>query len=230
MILKVISIFDSIDGEANAFHGAGQPSTFIRLAGCNIRCGYCDTEYSWGPGKEMTLDEILARPMLPHVSITGGEPLMQKRAVETLCLELVGRGRTVSIETNGTVIPFGRAQHGPTVVENVRFVADYKLTSSDIPRKLVQEAWPAVFAFLGPQDIVKFVVADQIDLDEALAVRKEYWPPGQAFLPRAVYSPVADIMKPTDLVDWLLKNDPVCQMSLQIHKILWPNCGKEEER
>ena len=108
MSLRIVSIFDSVDGEANAFAGAGQPSTFIRLAGCNLRCSFCDTKYSYGDGLEMGLDQAVEQVRLPHVTITGGEPLLQAADVRTLCQALVVGGKTVTIETNGTIRPFDR--------------------------------------------------------------------------------------------------------------------------
>ncbi len=103
MKLKICEIFESIQGEGPR---VGEPSLFVRLSGCNLKCPHCDTKYSWKEGKYYHLDElieIINQSSLRSVVITGGEPLIQSIALKELCLKLLKLGFSISIETNGTV-------------------------------------------------------------------------------------------------------------------------------
>ena len=103
MKLKVCEIFESIQGEGPR---VGEPSLFIRLSGCNLRCSHCDTKYSWEEGRYYHPDnlvEIINQTPLRSVVITGGEPLIQSMALKEFCLKLLKLGFSISIETNGTV-------------------------------------------------------------------------------------------------------------------------------
>ena len=106
--MKVVEIFDSIQGEGRFI---GTPSTFVRLAGCNLHCTWCDTKYAWDDARPATLHISLAkmhdRRYLQHVVITGGEPLLQWHHVAELSRWLTHRSHFVTIETNGTV-PYDR--------------------------------------------------------------------------------------------------------------------------
>lgn len=101
--MKIIDIFYSIQGEQL---GLGQPSVFVRLAGCNLKCDYCDTKYSWSKGKKMTVKQVITEVKkynCHNIIITGGEPLLQQREVELLIKKL--RRHTITVETNGTIEP-----------------------------------------------------------------------------------------------------------------------------
>ena len=213
--MQITSTFKSIDGEANAFKGAGQPSVFIRLAGCNLRCSYCDTRYSYGQGSEVDLERLVERVTLPHATITGGEPLLQFDGVRELCERLVRLGKTVTVETNGTVRPFPRDSR------NVRIVMDCKMPSAGVGSGYMASFRHAVSG-LTELDVVKFVVADAEDLVAALEARQLT----QRY--QRVYSPVWGIMEPGELVDWVLKHDPEGQVGLQLHKVIWPDAGSRE--
>ena len=115
----------------------GTPSFFIRLAGCNLRCPWCDTKYSWGEGKRVAVDEIVSEALkadVPHVVITGGEPLLQQKGLKRLIRELRGSGLSVQIESNATVKPVEltgldfELTLSPKVT-NDYFVADPKLVA-----------------------------------------------------------------------------------------------------
>lgn len=246
--LNVQAIFDSIDGEANAFRGAGQLTTFIRLKGCNLRCGYCDTKYSQEakPENWMTIDEIVQKVHFPKVTITGGEPLLQKEGVENLCAKLVEKRCSVSIETNGTIQP-SRLPYRRFTPPPVRYVVDYKLPSSG----MLEYMNTKVFKNLWDVDVIKFVIADEYDYKYAYTVVVQN-PDWQA---KMVFSPALNCLKhefsaskeypglkgkpiaatarfdmdwPRQLAEMMIRDAAPAQFSLQLHKILWP--GAKEER
>jgi len=109
-VLKVSEVFTSIQGEGVT---AGVPSTFVRLATCNLQCTWCDTKYTWDwtrfdPKKEITLvedDVLLAQIEAQNVVVTGGEPLLQQGALVPFCESLVARACRIEVETNGTLVP-----------------------------------------------------------------------------------------------------------------------------
>lgn len=207
--LNIQSIFDSIDGEANGFDGAGQLCTFIRLKGCNLHCQWCDTKYAQEsePANWMTIDEIVSQVHFPKVTITGGDPFIQPEGLAALVLRLTNKHKSITIETNGSLdIPEGVIEHkladldaklvGPntpvrlcshyTLVElqNVRLVVDFKLSSSGMMGKMDRR----IFEKLRSVDVVKFVIADENDYKQALEVIS--WLPGEA---RKVMSPAIEI-------------------------------------
>ena len=163
MKLIVNEIFTSIDGEVNAW-GQGCFSTFVRLAGCNIRCSYCDTEKALLPNagtemEEQQVAETIARGGCKKVTITGGEPLVQREAVELLIEYLAENGFKVSIETNGT-LPV-KALAAP--VGMVNWIVDYKLPSSGMAARRMSDA---EFVNLPKGSWVKFVIATEEDWNE----------------------------------------------------------------
>jgi len=242
--LNIQSIFHSLDGEANAFDGAGQLCTFIRLKGCNLNCQYpCDTPQSIPskPENWMTIDEIVEQVVFPKVTITGGEPLLQKEGVKELCLELV-EDHLISIETNGTIRPpFGHS---------IRYVMDYKLPSSGMEERMD----PRAFSCLREIDVIKFVISDWNDYNRALEVIKEHpeWEAKKVFSPAIAvegginhtpqdmsveelkkYFSVPKLLEraagwPRQLAEKMIEDRVPAQFSLQIHKLLWP--GSTEER
>lgn len=237
--LNVQAIFDSIDGEENAFGGAGELTTFIRLKGCQLRCSYCDTQYAQEskPENWMTIDEIIQQIHFPKITITGGEPLLQKEGVEELCNKLIfGKFCEVSIETNGTIQPTYYLEEEDVV----RYIVDFKLPSSGMLEHMNTE----VFKNLRPVDVIKFVIADDYDYKYALTVieqnpswkAKMVFSPAvsitfarsrkiSAYLRRPVY---ADLEWARQLAEMMIRDKVPAQFSLQLHKILWP--GAKEER
>jgi len=199
--MKIVEIFRSLQGEGT---NQGKPCLFIRLAGCNLQCQWCDTPESRSGGREMSLDAILEqvwRINPPYVCITGGEPLLQAEELEHLLLSLHKRGAAIDIETNGTV-DFTRFQPYASVC------MDVKCPSSGEQSNLV------LLDKIRPQDSVKFVVKDEADCDYALEVMKTHRIVGEIFV-----SPVSgtDYKKISQFI--LTSNLPV-RMQIQLHKII----------
>ena len=127
MSLKINEIFFSIQGESTF---SGTPCIFIRLTYCNLRCSYCDTDYAFYDGKEMSIEDIVKKVesfRCKTVEVTGGEPLMQKYSIE-LMETLIGNGYTVLLETGGS-LPID------TVPDEVRKIIDFKCPSSNMEKK-----------------------------------------------------------------------------------------------
>ena len=208
--MKVVEIFKSIDGEGKR---AGLPTTFVRLAGCNLRCAYCDTAYSFDTSKanEMSIDHIIeeCRDLgIPSITLTGGEPLVHPH-VTTLLAEM---NKThlfdINVETNGTVDPSKYHE-----LEDVWFTVDYKCPSSGEESKMNTKA----FTTLREQDVLKFVVGSDEDLQRSLEVIEEYQPSAQIY-----FSPVFGY-EASKIVDFLLSHDlNQCKVQLQMHKYIWP--------
>jgi 7-carboxy-7-deazaguanine synthase len=199
--MKIAEIFKSLQGEGQ---NQGRPCLFIRLAGCNLRCRWCDTTSSQSGGKEMSLDTIseqIWRTNPPYICITGGEPLLQAEELESLLASLHKRGTLIDIETNGTV-DFTRFQSYASVC------MDVKCPSSGEKSNLT------LLENIGPYDSVKFVVKDEEDCQYALEVMKSHPIAGEIF-----FSPVfgTDYKPITRFV--LVNNLPV-RFQLQLHKIL----------
>jgi len=155
--LSVIEIFHSIDGEGIR---TGMPVTFIRLAGCNLRCSYCDTQYAQEAtmGELMTVDEIVERVKYNAVTITGGEPLLHEHQVIELIEKLNKDGRYINIETNGSIniVPFVI----PVKSGRGFFTVDYKCPCSGMEQDMCE----STFAAMDESDVLKFVVSNEDDL------------------------------------------------------------------
>lgn len=219
-IYKVSEIFDSIDGEGIR---TGLLVSFIRLAGCNLRCSYCDTLYALFGEKEpcrytnMTAEEIYARinPDYKRVTLTGGEPLIAEGAAELVNL-LADSGFEVNIETNGAVDIHGFFDK-INKKENVFFTVDYKLPSSGMEHKML----PENFRNLRGCDAVKFVCSDLHDMEVMKEKTEGIVKSGcsaQIFA-GAVYGKIDN----RDLVEFLklhksLKN---VRLQIQLHKVIW---------
>lgn len=226
LTLRVISLFLSIDGEVNAL-GQGTPSFFIRLAGCNLRCwqdrGGCDTTYSFGVGEEMSVESLLERVRAsgcPKVTLTGGEPLLQRGpALAALLQGLAREGIFISMETNGSLSP---DFEGRTCVGSL--VYDYKCPSSGCTERMLPFA--RMYQQLGPQDFIKFVIADEADYafarDRVLETRRLPAPAGGPVL---AFSPmIPGSLSPDALVARLLEDRLFeVRFNLQIHKYIWPD-------
>jgi len=226
MILLLNEIFVSIDGEVNRFCQGGF-STFIRLAGCNLHCKYCDTAYAQdrSSGTIWLVEKVIEKVEelnCPKVTITGGEPLLQAKAVLSLVQQLVfWSGCEVTLETNGSLdySDFCRLQ------ESGRFglVVDYKLPSSGQEDKMMMEQ----YVLLGSHDWVKFVILCKEDYWRALEVRKTLASVG--LRANIAFSPVYDLLDPRDLISWMRRDEVFEHVNLQLHKIVWPEGEKKEE-
>ena len=209
--MRVCEIFTSIEGEGIR---AGKVCTFVRFVGCNLRCEWCDTTYSYDGGKEMSPAEILES--IPKdcmlVTLTGGEPLLQDAdEMNTLVDYLVSKGIEVNFETNGSVDfrPFQR--------DGVIITADYKLPSSGMTAKMDIP----VLRTLRGCDVLKFVVGSENDIDEMQIILKAIQPACHVFV-----SPVFGMMEPSRLAEWLkgydLKDRTDIRLQIQLHKAIWP--------
>ncbi|MBI4161700.1 MAG: radical SAM protein [Acidobacteria bacterium] len=204
--LRVNEIFFSLQGESTY---AGFPCAFIRLTGCDQRCRWCDTEYAFHAGRDLTVDEVLAavdRFGTRLVEVTGGEPLLQP-AVFPLVRRLRGRGYRVLVETGGSRDISG-LDPGAVVV------LDLKCPASGMSDRVRWEN----LAHLRRKDQVKFVVADRRDYEWAREViRTHRLPAGCPVL----FSPVHGELPPATLAAWILEDRLPARLQLQLHKLLW---------
>ena len=209
--LKICETFSSIQGESTH---AGRPCFFIRLAGCNLRCSYCDTAWaqeSSSCGFEQTVDELChqAKSSGIHlVEITGGEPMLQKEAVCLLAEKLLAQGHTVMMETNGS-------QDVSSLPEKVIRVIDWKTPSSGEAAKMLESN----FRSLRPQDEVKFVCSDEADYRFALEKIRIFRMNEQTR--NLLLSPVYGTLPCAALVEWVLRDHAPVRVNLQIHKYIW---------
>jgi 7-carboxy-7-deazaguanine synthase len=203
--MRIIEVFHSLQGEGP---WTGVRTTFVRTARCNLRCTWCDTKYSFGPGRERSVASILRevkRNRTRQVCLTGGEPLLQAES-PTLARALSRRGITTIVETGGSldVTPYLNI---PQVVLSV----DVKCPSSQMQGR---NRW-ANLPLLRRNDVLKFVIQDRADYRYAKRVLGKYRGPATV-----VFQPVWG----TDagrLADWVLKDHLDVRVMLQEHKVLW---------
>jgi len=198
--MNITEIFRSLQGEGK---NQGKPCLFIRLAGCNLNCRWCDTAYAQSGGIEMSIDAVLEHAWHPnpsYICITGGEPLLQADDLEQLLVLLHGRGITIDIETNGT-IDFTRVQPYASICMDVKCPSSGE--QSDI----------RLLDALRPQDTVKFVVQDETDCLYARDIITSHQIPGEIF-----FSPVfgSDY---GPLVRFILVNNLPVRFQIQLHKL-----------
>jgi 7-carboxy-7-deazaguanine synthase len=204
--LRINEIFYSLQGEART---VGFPTVFVRLTGCPLRCGWCDTEYAFTEGAWMTLDEILARvgEYAPrYVTVTGGEPLAQP-ACRALLMQLCEAGYEASLETSGAFDIGG-------IDARVSVVMDLKAPGSGEEARNRYEN----VALLRARDQVKFVIADRRDYDWSRAKLAELRLPERCEL---LFSPVHGQLNPTELAEWILADRLPVRLQIQLHKYLW---------
>jgi 7-carboxy-7-deazaguanine synthase len=203
--VRVTEIFFSIQGESTL---AGEPCVFVRFTGCDLRCGYCDTEYSFYGGSPMSREEIhaeVARHPTRLVCLTGGEPVLQRELPE-LAQELLDRGYRVTLETHGQR-PLDRIPAG------VRKIVDLKTPGSKEPHTDF-----SVLAGLRAPDELKVVVCSEADFRWAVEVidRLGLWDR----LP-VLFSPAWGEVQPGELSRWLLACGRPARLQLQLHKLIW---------
>ena len=213
MSFKVVEIFESINGEGMR---AGELAVFVRMKGCNLSCNYCDTMWANESDcefEEMTADQIVERVKesgIKNVTLTGGEPLLQKDADKLLELFSNEKDIRVEIETNGSVnlSPFLK-------YENTSFTMDYKLPDSDMEKYMDLEN----FKILRKKDTLKFVASSVNDLKKAKEIIEKYDLVGRVNI---IFSPVFGKIELTDIVDFLKCNKlNDVRMQLQMHKFIW---------
>lgn len=206
MTLKIYEIFHSLQGESSRI---GLPTVFVRLTGCPMRCGYCDTDYAFSGGSNMTLGQIMEKVAsygARYVTVTGGEPLAQKKCLDLLTM-LCDAGYEVSLETGGAIETSG-------VDPRVAIILDVKTPGSG---EMENNRWDNLQR-LKPEDEVKFVLCDRADYDWAKQVLAES---GIANQCSVLFSPVYNQVNPTDLAEWILQDKLPVRMQVQLHKILW---------
>lgn len=202
--LKITEIYASVQGESTH---AGRLCAFVRLTGCNLRCTWCDSEYTFSGGDWMSIEQIISKVdelEIPLVQVTGGEPLAQKEC-PTLMQALLDEGYEVLLETSGSI----------SVAEvplSVSTIMDLKAPSSGESTK---NLWSNI-ELLGEGDEVKIVIGSRQDYDWALEVMSKH---------NANYllSPVWGVLDPKDLAEWMLQDKVLARMQVQLHKVLWPN-------
>ena len=206
--LRITEIFYSLQGEALT---AGCPTVFIRLTGCPLRCGYCDTAYAFQGGEWMDIDTILehtAAHRARYVTVTGGEPLAQKDCT-ILLRRLCDAGYRVSLETSG-------ALDISKVDPRVTRVMDLKTPASGEVERNRYENIQA----LTPKDLVKFVICDRDDYLWAKDIVSHY---GLDDICEVLFSPGHPQQAATELANWILEDHLPVRLQIQLHKYLWGN-------
>jgi len=204
--MHVCEIFASIQGEGCA---QGLPCAFVRLAGCPLRCRWCDTAYAREGGEPVELEEVVRRVTalgIPLAEITGGEPLAQPDTPQ-LARALLERGHRVLCETSG-------AFDIRSLPDGVVRVMDLKPPSSGESDRMI---WDNL-GQLRPDDDLKIVIADRTDYDWAVGHLRRAGP-----LPCAVIvQPAHPLLEPAELAAWILADRLDVRLQIQLHKILWP--------
>ena len=205
MALKVHEIFYSLQGETTT---SGFTSVFIRLAGCNLNCIWCDTPQAKTGGTDMTIDEIMAKvesyEPFNHITLTGGEPLIQEEAME-LMDRLTDNGYEVQVETNGSVL-FDSMPRG------VRIIADVKTPSSGEEGSFKIEN----IKFLKKYDEVKFVIGIMEDYQFAKDFIKAHLAGVECVIN---FAPATKLMEPWVLANLIIKDRLNVRLNVQLHKI-----------
>ena len=215
--LRVTEIFYSLQGESRS---VGFPTVFIRLTGCPLRCGYCDTTYAFQGGEWLSEGEILeevarlfgSNAASQYVTVTGGEPLAQKNC-QTLLKKLCDTGYEVSLETSGALDVCG-------VDSRVVKVMDLKTPGSGESAK---NLWANLDCLAG-RDQVKFVLCDRADYDWAKQILFDYKLSERC---EVLFSPVYDQLQARELAEWILDDKLTVRFQIQLHKTLW---GEEQGR
>ncbi|MDD8043583.1 MAG: radical SAM protein [Verrucomicrobiota bacterium] len=206
--LVLYETYRSIQGEST---WVGIPCTFIRLAGCHLRCSFCDTEYAFHGGRRASMEEVLALATehgLDCVEVTGGEPLLQ-RGVYPLMTRLCDMGAVVLLETSGSISI-------EEVDPRVHVILDFKCPSSG---EVDSNYWPNV-ALLRRKDEVKFVIGDRADFEWARDRTREHRLNER--VGAVLFSPVFGLIEPQVLVEWILEERLGVRFQIQLHKVVWP--------
>jgi 7-carboxy-7-deazaguanine synthase len=204
--MRVTEIFHSIQGESSY---AGLPCVFVRLTGCPLRCSWCDSEYTFHGGTDMTLEQVMSRVRsygCRLVEVTGGEPLHQQEAlrlIEVLCEE----GYTVLVETSGAI------DISP-VDQRARVILDVKCPGSGMMDRMDWDNLGRVTA----KDEVKFVIKDRADYDWAVSILKQYDLEHRCMV---LFGPVFGDLDLRQLAEWILADKLRVRFQMQLHKYIW---------
>lgn len=220
--MQITEIYKSIQGESTY---AGLPCVFVRLTGCNLRCNWCDSEYTFTGGHRMTLEEVETEveslsPRGGLVEITGGEPMLQERELVPLMHRLLRSGCTVLLETSGE----RPLEHVP---KGVIKIVDVKCPDSGEPDTFNMDNLGALEA----HDEVKFVLSDRSDYEFArdFVARHNLTSRINAVLFSPAFSKEATggrdtehcLLDPRELAEWMLADNVPARLGLQIHKFIW---------
>ncbi|MEO0437647.1 MAG: 7-carboxy-7-deazaguanine synthase QueE [Pseudomonadota bacterium] len=206
-LLRITEIFFSLQGEART---VGLPTVFVRLTGCPLRCGYCDSEYAFTGGEKMTFADIM-KEIASHtpkfVCVTGGEPLAQRNCIPLL-RELCDAGYEVSLETSGAL---SVERVDPRVVK----VVDLKTPGSgEVKRNRYEN-----MGLLTKNDQVKFVICDRADYEWARFKIDEYHLAER--VSDVLFSPIHGSLSPRMLAEWILEDRLPVRLQVQLHKLIW---------
>ncbi len=203
---RITEIFYSLQGETRT---VGLPTVFVRLTGCPLRCGYCDTEYAFYGGEKREISDIAAEVASyqpRYVTVTGGEPLAQNSCRELLTA-LCDLNVEVSLETSGAM---DISNIDPRVVR----VMDLKTPASNEDSKNRYSNLDLLTA----KDQLKFVICNRADYDWSVAKLAEY---KLAQRCEILFSPVHGDLNPTELAEWIINDNLPVRLQIQLHKYLW---------
>lgn len=220
--MQITEIFKSIQGESSY---AGLPCVFVRVTGCNLRCDWCDSEYTFTGGSKMSLEEVQSEverlsPNGGLVEVTGGEPMLQEREVVPLMERLLNSGFNVLLETSGE-------RPLANVPKEIIKIVDVKCPHSGETDTFRMENLDT----LTLRDEVKFVISDRLDYEFARDFTEEHGL--AARVSSVIFSPAFRkeaagdrdtshcVLNPQQLAEWILADDVPARLGLQIHKFIW---------
>jgi len=206
--LRISEIFYSLQGESKS---VGMPTVFIRLTGCPLRCQYCDTSYAFSGGEMTSIADIIAQVAqykTRYITVTGGEPLAQPACLELL-KQLADKDYIVSLETSG-------ALDVSQVDQRIVKVMDLKTPASAEESRNLYTNLP----YLEAKDQLKFVICNVEDYAWSKDKLDEYQLDKQC---EVLFSPSMGEQDPTELAEWILRDQLPVRFQLQLHKILWGN-------
>jgi 7-carboxy-7-deazaguanine synthase len=219
--MQITEIYKSIQGESTH---AGLPCVFVRLTGCNLRCSWCDSEYTFSGGHRMTVEEVIEE--VEHLSasglveITGGEPMLQEREVVPLMQHLLDDGYTVLLETSGER-PLERVPKGVVKIVDVKCPNSGEADSFHVHN----------LDALDSSDEVKFVLSSRTDYDFARDFVAHHNLAGR--VAAVLFSPAFRkeasgprdsshcLLDPRELAEWMLADNVPARLGLQLHKFIW---------
>ena len=234
--MQITEIYKSLQGESTH---AGLPCVFVRLTGCNLRCTWCDSEFSFYGGRKMTIDEVVAevsslqsstgnrQPATGNclVEITGGEPMLQEREVIPLMDRLLAEGYKVLLETSGER-PLAKVPHAVIKIVDVKCPHSGEPDTFDL----------ANLEALQPHDELKFVLTDRADYEFARDFIQQHGLADKvnAILLSPAFSKEATgsrdtshcLLDPQQLAEWIVADSLPARLSLQIHKLIWDPATK----
>jgi 7-carboxy-7-deazaguanine synthase len=205
--MRITEIYQSVQGESSY---AGLPCVFVRTTGCDLRCSWCDSEFTFTGGTTMSIDQIIAevdKYECELVELTGGEPLLQPE-IDELTTRLADAGRAVLVETGGHR---DVSKLDPRVIR----IMDLKCPASG---ECERNLWSNL-EHLRPVDEVKFVIADRADYDWTLETIREHRLEDRVKL---LISTAFGTIEPAQVVAWMLEDKLRARFQLQLHKYIWP--------